>query len=428
MADNGINMTAHAVPFEVPVYGGGSAAALTVSQLSQHLRTLVGQDELASDVWVRGELSAVTQAASGHLYFSLKDTGGCLECVMWRSTAQWLRFELEPGGGVLVHGKVDLYPARSKYQLVVDQVEPDGQGALYLAFIQLRDRLQAEGLFEAGRKRPLPFMPQRVAVVTSSSGAAVQDICTVIRRRCATTAILIFPAMVQGEGAPESLCRALGLANGAPDVEAVIVGRGGGSAEDLWCFNDERVVRAIAASSRPIVSAVGHETDFTLADFAADHRAPTPSAAAALVVPDREGLLLRVREARARLRHALRRRVAEQRERLRALSQRPCLSRPQELVDRRRQRVDDLSASLRRATEDHLREARGRAAVLSGRLDALSPLRVMGRGFAAVETLPERRVLRAAAEARPGDRMAIRFHDGTLSTRVESVELNEETR
>src|SRR5712692_7755529 len=221
-------MTAHAVPFEVPVFGGGSAAALTVSQLSHHLKTLVGQDDLASDVWVRGELSAVTQAASGHLYFSLKDAGGCLECVMWRSTAQWLRFELEPGAGVLVHGRVDLYPARSKYQLVVDQVEPDGQGALYLAFLQLRDRLQAEGLFDAERKRPLPFLPRRAAVVTSSSGAAVHDICTVIRRRCAATAILVIPAMVQGEGAPESLCRALELANAVPDVEAIIVGRGGG--------------------------------------------------------------------------------------------------------------------------------------------------------------------------------------------------------
>ena len=184
-------MTVPAVPFEVPVFGGGSAAALTVSQLSRHLKTLVTQDELASDVWVRGELSAVTQAASGHLYFSIKDAGSCLECVLWRSTAQWLRFELEPGAGVLVHGRVDLYPARSKYQLVVDQLEPDGQGALYLAFTQLRDRLLAEGLFDPERKRPLPFLPRRVAVVTSLSGAAVHDICTVVRRRCAATAILV---------------------------------------------------------------------------------------------------------------------------------------------------------------------------------------------------------------------------------------------
>ncbi len=345
---------------------------------------------------------------------------------MWRSTAQRLRFELEPGAGVIVHGHVDLYTRRSQYQLVVDQVEPDGQGALYLAFTQLRDRLLAEGLFDAERKRPLPFLPRRVAVVTSLSGAAVHDICTVVRQRCAATAILVIPAMVQGEGAPESLCRALELANAAPDIDVIIVGRGGGSAEDLWCFNDERVVRAVAASARPVISAVGHETDFTLADFAADHRAPTPSAAAAQVVPDREELSLRVSEARVRLSHALRRRVAEQRERVRALSQRPCFARPRELVDRRRQRLDDLSATLHRAMEDRLREARSRVAALSGRLDALSPLRVMGRGFAAVEKLPERRVLRAAAEAQPGDRVAIRFHDGTLSTRVESVERNEE--
>ncbi len=419
-------MSIDAVQLEGSVFGGGSSAALTVSQLSQHLKALMAEDVIASDVWVRGELSVVTRAASGHLYFSIRDAGGCLECVMWRSTAQWLRFELEGGAGVLVHGRVDLYPARSKYQLVVDQVEPDGQGALYLAFIQLRDRLQAEGLFDPARKRSLPFLPRRVAVITSPSGAAVQDICTVIQRRCAATALLIVPALVQGEGAPESLCRALELANGVPDVELIIVGRGGGAAEDLWCFNDERVVRAIAASARPVVSAVGHETDFTLADFAADHRAPTPSAAAAQVVPDLEELRLRVRESHARLRHALRRRVLEQRERLRALAHRPCLARPREIVDQRRQRVDDLSTMLRRAAEDQQREARNRVAVLSGRLDALSPLRVMGRGFAAVEKLPERRVLRAAVEASPGDRVAIRFHDGTLSTRVESVERNEE--
>lgn len=419
-------MSIDALQMDLPVFGGGSAAALTVSQLSQHLRAVVGEDLIASDVWVRGELSGVTRASSGHLYFSLKDAGGCLECVMWRSTAQWLRFELEPGAGLLAHGRVDLYPSRSRYQLVVDQVEPDGQGALYLAFIQLRDRLQAEGLFDPDRKRPLPFLPRRVAVVTSASGAAVQDVCTVIRRRCAATAVLVIPALVQGEGAPESLCQALELANGVPDIEVIIIGRGGGAAEDLWCFNDERVVRAIAASARPVVSAVGHETDFTLADFAADCRAPTPSAAAAQVVPDLEEMQGRVREAQVRLAHALRRRVGQQRERLRALAHRPCLARPRELVEQRRQRVDDLAMLLRRAVEDGQREARGRVSLLSGRLDALSPLRVMGRGFAAVEKLPERRVLRAAAEARPGDRVAIRFHDGTLATRVESIERHEE--
>src|SRR5436190_6890039 len=339
-------MTAHAFQIEAPLFGGGADAALTVSQLSQHLKTLVSQDLIASDVWVRGELSSVTNAASGHLYFSIKDAGGCLECVMWRSTAQWLRFKLEPGAGVLVHGRVDMYPSRSKYQLVADQIEPDGQGALFLAFTQLRDRLQAEGLFDPERKRLLPYLPRRIAVVTSLSGAAVHDICTVVRRRCAATGILIVPALVQGEGAPESLCQALAAANLAPDVEVIIVGRGGGSVEDLWCFNDERVVRAIAGSARPVISAVGHETDFTLADFAADHRAPTPSAAAEQIVPDLADLALRVSGARIRLSHALRRRVAEQRERLRALSQRPCLSRPRETVDERRQRLDDLAAGM----------------------------------------------------------------------------------
>jgi exodeoxyribonuclease VII large subunit len=419
-------MTAHAFQLEAPFLGGGSEAALTVSQLAQHLKMLVSQDLIASDVWVRGELSSVTNAASGHLYFSLKDAGGCLECVMWRSTAQWLRFELEPGAGVLVHGRVDLYPSRSKYQLVADQIEPDGQGALFLAFTQLRDRLLAEGLFDPDRKRSLPFLPRRIAVVTSVSGAAVHDICTVVRRRCAATGILIVPAQVQGDGAPENLCEALEAANAAPGVEVIVIGRGGGSVEDLWCFNDERVVRAIAGSPRPVISAVGHETDFTLADFAADHRAPTPSAAAEQVVPDLTDLALRVSSARVRLSHALRRRVAEQRERLRALAERPCLARPRDMVEERRQRLDDRSAGMRRAMLDRLKEERSRMAVLIGRLDALSPLRVMGRGYAAVEKLPERRVLRAAAEAQPGDRVAIRFHDGTLSTRVESVERNEE--
>src|SRR5215212_4572 len=336
-------MTADLIQFDSSPFGGGSEAALTVSQLSQHLKALVAGDIIAADVWVRGELSGVKRAASGHLYFSVKDAGACLECVMWRSTAQWLRFELEPGDGVIVHGHVDLYPSRSKYQLVVDQVEPDGHGALFLAFEQLRARLQAEGLFDPERKRPLPFFPQRVAVVTSVSGAAVHDICTVMRRRCPATAVLVVPAIVQGDSAPESLCRALELANALPDVDVVIVGRGGGSAEDLWCFNDEQVVRAFAASVRPVISAVGHETDFTLADFVADLRAPTPSAAAEHVAPELAELALRLASARERLELAMRRQVAVERERLRALSGRPCLTRPLDLVEMQRQRLDDLS-------------------------------------------------------------------------------------
>jgi exodeoxyribonuclease VII large subunit len=419
-------MTAHALPVETPVFGGGSGAALTVTQLSQHLKLLVAQDEIASDVWVCGELSSCKKYPSGHLYFSLKDEESCLECVMWRSAAQWLRFDLEAGSFLLAHGRVDLYSSRSKYQLVVDQVEPLGPGALFLAFEQLRARLQAEGLFDSERKRSLPFLPRRVAVITSASGAAVHDICTVMRRRCPATAILVIPAAVQGGDAPESLCQALALANQVPDVEAIIIGRGGGSSEDLWGFNDERLVRAIAHSRHPVISAVGHETDFTLADFAADERAATPSAAAERVVPDLAELSLRLSGSRQRLSQALRHQIVEQREKLRFVSQRPCLARPREVVDTRRQRVDDLNDSLTTATAHALREARARVAVLSGRLDALSPLRVMGRGYAAVEKLPERRLVRAAAEAAPGDRIAIRFHDGTLNTRVESVERTHE--
>jgi exodeoxyribonuclease VII large subunit len=419
-------MTASAFPLDAPLFGGGSDAALTVSQLSQHLKALVAGDEIAADVWVRGELSSVTRAASGHWYFSLKDASGCLDCVMWRSASQWLKFELESGAGVLVHGRVDLYPSRSKYQLIVDEVEPDGQGALFLAFEQLRARLLAEGLFEPERKRSIPFFPRRVAVVTSTSGAAVHDICTVLRRRCPATSVVIVPALVQGETAPESLCLGLELANAAPDVEVIIIGRGGGGVEDLWCFNDERVVRAIAASTRPVIAAVGHETDVTLADFAADLRAPTPSAAAELVAPDLAELALRVAGARERLVFALRRRVDQERERLRGLVERPCLARPMEMVEGRRQRVDDLAVDLQRAAVDRLREAQNRVALLCGRLDALSPLRVMGRGYAAVETLPERRVVRRASEADPGDALAIRFHDGEIITRVETVHRNEE--
>jgi exodeoxyribonuclease VII large subunit len=231
---------------------------------------------------------------------------------------------------------------------------------------------------------------------------------------------------VQGETAPESLCLGLELANAAPDVEVIIIGRGGGGVEDLWCFNDERVVRAIAASTRPVIAAVGHETDVTLADFAADLRAPTPSAAAELVAPDLAELALRVAGARERLVFALRRRVDQERERLRGLVERPCLARPMEMVEGRRQRVDDLAVDLQRAAVDRLREAQNRVALLCGRLDALSPLRVMGRGYAAVETLPERRVVRRASEADPGDALAIRFHDGEIITRVETVHRNEE--
>ena len=417
-------------------------AVWTVTSLTRHIGRLFDGDEALSDVTVSGEISNFKHHSSGHMYFTLKDEESVIKCAMFRSANSRLRFRPEDGLRVIVHGTVSVYGPGGTYQLYPDRMEPDGLGSLYLAFEQRKAKLAKEGLFRPEDKRPLPFLPRRIGVVTSPTGAVLRDIRNVLFRRFPTATLVLSPAPVQGADAPAQLVRALERVAMAEAVDVVILARGGGSLEDLWPFNDEALARAIRQCPVPVVSAVGHETDFTIADFAADLRAPTPSAAAELVVPDLEGIRAQLAQASSRVRHAFRRRLDLERVRLDRLAARPVFRSPTVMLDLRRQKLDllaqrmqhaasarldqsgaclgSLSQRLDRAMRQRLDQAATRVAVLAGKLDALSPLRVLGRGYATVSREDGRTVSAMTALA-CGERIRVRFHDGSLDARVENL-------
>ena len=370
-------------------------------------------------VWVRGEISNFKWHTSGHIYFTLKDEASQIKCVMFRSAAQRLRFRPDNGMQVLVGGNISVFERDGAYQLYCAEMEPAGVGALHLQYEQLKSRLAAEGLFDEALKRPLPMLPRRVGLITAATGAAVRDMVTVSRRRFPSVRLVIAPAMVQGAEAPASLIRALALLATLPEIDAIIIGRGGGSLEDLWAFNDEGLARAIRACPVPVVSAVGHETDFTIADFAADLRAPTPSAAAEIVVPSRSELLGVVEGLRLRLITLARRHVERRRLRLRGLADRPVLQRPQGRLNQDRQRLDDLVRRLGFAAGRLVQNREQRVAGLAGRLDALSPLAVLSRGYSITRDA-QARVIRDSAAIAIGEEVEVWLHKGQLRCRVES--------
>jgi exodeoxyribonuclease VII large subunit len=361
---------------------GEGATVLTVSQCNARVKAVVAADPILGDLTVRGELSNFKVYSSGHCYFTLKDGGGELRCVMFRGAASGLRFHPADGMAVRASGRIDVYEKRGEYQLYVERLVHDGAGALFEAFERLKAQLAAEGLFDESRKRRWPLLPKRVAIITSPTGAAVRDMVRLLRGRWPGVRILIVPATVQGEQAAASLVRGLELANAQSDVELILFGRGGGSIEDLWAFNEEPVVRAVAASRVPVISCVGHETDTTICDFAADARAATPSHAAQMAVPDAVELDAALATLDRRLLNLLARRVESARSRFEALAERRVLRQPQWLVDSRAQAVDELSARLGRATAARARHAAARLEGLSQTLDALDPTRVLRRGYA----------------------------------------------
>ena len=394
-------------------------SSVTVRELTMYIKRLLENDTRLSSVWVRGEISNFKWHTSGHIYFTLKDEAAQLKCVMFRSAAQRLRFKPDNGMQVLLYGNISLYERDGAYQLYAQEMEPAGVGALHLQYEQLKRKLEAEGLFDPAHKRRLPMLPRRVGLVTAPTGAAVRDMITIARRRFPGVRLLLSPALVQGAEAPASLMRALGLVAAEPEIDVVIIGRGGGSLEDLWAFNDEALARAIRACPVPVVSAVGHETDFTIADFAADLRAPTPSAAVELVVPSRLDLLNTVESLRLRLVSVTRRLIERKRLRLRALSDRPVLQRPQGRLLQDRQRLDDLVRRLGFAGGRRIERSRQRLGALAGRLDALSPLNVLSRGYAIARS-SEGGVIKEAAAVAVGDPLSIMLHKGSLQVRVES--------
>lgn len=391
---------------------------LGVTELNQRIRTLL--DATFGDLWVAGEISNLRVPASGHWYLTLKDDRSQINAVMFRGANQRVAFRPENGLQVVVRGRVSLYDVRGDLQLYLESMEPQGVGALQLAFEQLKKRLHAEGLFDAERKRPLPFWPRAVGVVTALTGAAVHDIVTTLRSRLPQVRVIVRPVKVQGEGAGGEIAAAIGDLNRLPEVEVLIVGRGGGSIEDLWAFNEETVARAIAASRVPVVSAVGHEIDVTIADLVADRRAATPTAAAAMVVPDRAELAARLAVALADLEAAARGAVRESAQRLNAASAR--LRDPRQWLRMQRVRIDELAERCRRGAGGVVRLDRQRHRGLAERLQALSPLAVLQRGYAIVERGRDGAVVRSAEELAPGETLRARFARGAADLRVEKIE------
>ncbi len=391
----------------------------TVSALTRHIRQTLEMDWRLQDLWLEGEVSNLRPAGSGHLYFTLKDAEAQIRCVMWKTQAARLAALPDDGDRVLAHGKIGVYEPRGEYQLYCDILKPAGLGDLYLQFEALKARLEAEGLFDAARKRPLPAFPRQIGVVTSPQAAAFQDIQNVLRRRWPVAGVILSPTQVQGADAPPQIVAALEALNAYTQADVIIVARGGGSMEDLWPFNDERVARAVAASRIPVVSGVGHETDFTLTDFAADARAPTPSAAAELVTPDRAEYLDTLAALAARLDRAMRYALDQRRRALEALASTLRYVSPEATVRNARQRVDDLLARAARQARGDLALRRARLAGVRARLEAVSTVATLARGYAVATR--DGHVLTDARDAPPGTGVNVRLHRGSLRARVEET-------
>jgi len=394
---------------------------LTVWELTCQVKDLVEGSFPA--VWVAGEISNFSRPQSGHCYLTLKDDRAQLRAALWRQSAARVRFDLHDGLEVICRGHLEVYAPRGSYQLTIEAIEPRGIGALELALRQLRDRLAKEGLFDPGRKRPLPRWVRRVAVVTSPTGAAIHDFLQVLGRRWRGADVLIIPSRVQGEGAAQEIAAGIRIANQlALPIDCLVVTRGGGSLEDLWAFNEEVVVRAIFASRIPVISAVGHEIDVTLSDLVADVRALTPSEAAELVAPAAEEVVSRLRQLDKRAAGAMRMRVAASRSRLESLARHTIFRRPyQRLYDQAR-RLDDLELRAGRAVRRIHQLARQKIEAMAARLESLSPLAVLGRGYSLTQRAADGRLVHDAGQLRPGEQITTRYARGRTISRVEEIE------
>ena len=397
----------------------GLSQAISVSELNQHLKMVV--EETFPLLWVAGEVTDLARPRSGHIYFTLKDDDSQIRGVIWRNVAMRLGFELENGQSILVFGGLEIYTVRGTYQIVVRKAQPQGIGALQLAYEQLKRKLDTEGLFSAERKRPLPIHPRRVGVITSPSGAAVHDFLVAADNRMIGAEIFVIPAQVQGGGATETIVRGLkAAAMIRPALDVVVVTRGGGSLEDLWCFNEEPVVRAIADCPIPTVSAIGHEVDVTLCDLAADVRALTPTDAATRVFSDRSGVTQRVAELARRLERAMQLGLERRRYQLDALANRPVLTNPLENIHHRSQLVDELDARARIAIDRKIESGQTRLATLAASLSALSPLATLARGYS-VTTNDDDQAISRASELSIGQQVTTRLAEGSFSSSVEQI-------
>lgn len=408
------------MPRPAPQAADAPPHTLSVAELTSQIKGTL--EEGFPSVWVAGEVSNFSRPQSGHCYFTLKDDAAQIRAVIWRGSASRMKFELRDGLELVCHGRVDVYGPRGSYQLVIDLAMPQGVGALELALRELKAKLAREGLFDTANKRPLPRFPRRVGFVTSPTGAAVRDFLQVLARRWRGVDVLVIPTRVQGDGAAEEIAAAIEAANRLqPRLDTLVVGRGGGSLEDLWAFNEEPVVRALAASRIPTISAVGHEIDVTLADLAADVRALTPSEAAERVAPSSDELSSRVRSIGERLHRSAWRAWRTRRERVASLESRRPIARPHAMLEDRTRQLDDIE----RTTHDRMRrlvvDRRGRLAQLGAQLETLSPLGVLARGYS-LTTDASGAVVRHAADVAIGDKLTTRLALGRVQTVVESID------
>lgn len=396
-----------------------NAEIFSVTELNNYIKNIFENNRTLSSVTVRGEISNFVSHRSGHLYFSLKDEDGQIRAVMFRSRAATLKFVPESGMRVIIHGSITVYPRDGSYQLYATSMQPDGIGALYLAYEQMKARLAEEGLFDDEFKKPIPLIPTRIGVITSPTGAAVRDIINVTGRRFSGADLYIYPALVQGEGAEDSIVKALDYLDSSGLCDVIIIGRGGGSIEDLWAFNGEKLARRIFNARTPIISAVGHETDFTICDFVADLRAPTPSAAAEIAVPDRRELLIRIDGYCERMSSALLRRAERAREQLDSLSSFIDDKRILTFLDSRRQTVALLLEKSNNSTISMLSAYRQRLASAAAKSDALSPLSVISRGYSLAEH--NGRALRSVNDINVDDSFVLTLSDGRLEGTVKKI-------
>lgn len=402
----------------------GASTALSVSALNEYIKSVIDSDPALRSIYIKGEISNFkNHFSTGHYYFSLKDDSSVIKAVMFRSAASHLRFMPENGMLVMIRGRVSSFVRDGQYQIYAEEMEPDGVGSLYIAYEQLKRRLESEGLFDNNKKKPLPKIPSRVGVITSATGAAVRDIINVTGRRFPFAQITVYPALVQGDGAVSSLISGLKYFNTAESADVIIIGRGGGSIEDLWAFNSEQLAREIAASRIPVISAVGHETDFTICDFVADKRAPTPSAAAEIAVPDTDELKHKILNVIKRESALLSQKIIAARAMVGRFSESRVLRDPTSQLDDRRMRLTVNTEKLFAAVDAKSGDCRSSLAAVAGKLSALDPMAVLSRGFGALYG-DSGAIIKSVGEVSVGDGIYVRLSDGTLSAKISKIEMN----
>jgi exodeoxyribonuclease VII large subunit len=392
----------------------------TVSQLTAYLQQLIADEEALRDLWVLGEVSNATRATSGHFYFTLKDASASLRCVMWRQQVSYQLFLPKNGDLIIAHGYLDIYPPNGTYQLYADNLIGVGAGVLYQEFLYRKAKLEKEGLFDTQRKKPIPTFPRKIGIVTSLKAAALQDILNTLRRRFPLAEVVIAPASVQGDEAVPTLINALKLLDQEIKPDVILLARGGGSMEDLWAFNDETLVRTIAALETPVVTGIGHETDFTLADFVSDLRAPTPTAAAEMVTPNLSDIQVSLQNLSQRLQNAISNRLSTQRDRLYQLTHRLSLSSPLNRVNIARQRLDEWSRHLELHLTHNIQQKHSKLELLAHRLASLNPSIILERGYALL-IKPDGEIVRTVAQVQVGDSLQARLKDGEFDARVEAI-------